>query len=157
MERFPLPLLVKLSAKGKTAELIGPFIYIDPQVGPIEVPAGSLTDFASVDAVKHVSWAVLLLAVLLSVFCSSDVAVWLCSALYTIGGLLLLLHSYVVGQGNAAAAVHDWLYSVKIKQVSTRAAADRVLRNALISTVRRELAWVFWVGVRLGGYWHYRK
>lgn len=56
----------------------------------------------------------------------------------------------LLGQyGNAAAVLHDWLYSSG--QLS-REAADRVFLNALRSSgIARWRAYLMWAGVRIGG------
>lgn len=47
MNRFPLPLQVELQPDRKW-RLLAPFLYLDPELGPQEAPAGFATDFASV-------------------------------------------------------------------------------------------------------------
>lgn len=48
MNRFPNPLQVELQPDRKTWRLLAPFSYLDPDHGRIDVPAGAVTDFASV-------------------------------------------------------------------------------------------------------------
>lgn len=48
MNRFPNPLQAELQPDRKTWRLLAPFSYLDPDHGLIEVPAGFMTDFASV-------------------------------------------------------------------------------------------------------------
>jgi hypothetical protein len=48
MDRFPRPLKVELLPDRKRWRLLAPFSYLDPEHGLIDVPAGSVTDFASV-------------------------------------------------------------------------------------------------------------
>lgn len=48
MDRFPNPLQVELQPDRKQWRLLAPFSYLDPDHGLIEVPAGEVTDFASV-------------------------------------------------------------------------------------------------------------
>jgi len=48
MNRFPNPLQAELLPDRKTWRLLAPFSYLDPDHGPIEVPTGFETDFASV-------------------------------------------------------------------------------------------------------------
>jgi hypothetical protein len=56
--------------------------------------------------------------------------------------------------GQAAAVLHDWLYS--IGQLS-RADADRVFLNALRSSgIARWRAYAMWAGVRIGGAKRYK-
>jgi hypothetical protein len=48
MDRFPLKLQVELQHDRSTWRLLSAFSYLDPDCGPIDVPAGFETDFASV-------------------------------------------------------------------------------------------------------------
>ncbi|MCG6540158.1 DUF1353 domain-containing protein [Pseudomonas sp. KSR10] len=48
MSRFPNTLQAELQPDRKTWRLLAPFSYLDPDHGLIEVPAGFITDFASV-------------------------------------------------------------------------------------------------------------
>lgn len=66
---------------------------------------------------------------------------------------LFVLFALVAGYGNYAATVHDWLYTTG--QIS-RKEADAVLYRALRAEgVARWRAWIFWIGVRVGGSTHY--
>lgn len=68
---------------------------------------------------------------------------------------LFVLFALVSGYGNYAATVHDFLYGAG--QV-TRKQADAVLYRALRAEgVAKWRAWLFWVGVRLGGAKQYTK
>ena len=48
MERFSLALRAELQPDRKTWRLLAPFSYLDPNHGLVLVPAGFVTDFASV-------------------------------------------------------------------------------------------------------------
>ncbi|WP_346829446.1 DUF1353 domain-containing protein [Pseudomonas abietaniphila] len=62
---------------------------------------------------------------------------------------LFVLFALVSGYGNYAATVHDWLYTTG---AVGRKEADAVLYRALRAEgVARWRAWLFWLGVRLGG------
>ncbi|OOL39357.1 DUF1353 domain-containing protein [Pseudomonas sp. FSL W5-0299] len=66
---------------------------------------------------------------------------------------LFVLFALVSGYGNYAATVHDWLYTTG--DIS-RKEADAVLYRALRAEgVARWRAWLFWIGVRVGGRKHY--
>jgi len=68
---------------------------------------------------------------------------------------LFVLFALVAGYGNYAATVHDWLYTTG--QVS-RKQADGVLYRALRAEgVAKWRAWLFWIGVRIGGAKHFTK
>ena len=68
---------------------------------------------------------------------------------------LFVLFALVSGYGNYSATVHDFLYSEG--QVS-RKEADAVLYRALRAEgVARWRAYLFWLGVRIGGAKHFTK
>jgi len=48
MKAFPAPLRVELLDDRKSWRLLESFVFLDPEVGPIVVPAGFVTDYASV-------------------------------------------------------------------------------------------------------------
>ena len=65
-----------------------------------------------------------------------------------------LIYAALVGYGNAACTVHDYLYD---QGMIDRRRCDEVLFRALRAEgVARWLAWLFYIGVRLGGKRHYR-
>ncbi|WP_311968580.1 DUF1353 domain-containing protein [Pseudomonas baltica] len=67
---------------------------------------------------------------------------------------LFLLFALVAGYGNYAATVHDFLYTTG---VMSRDRADAVFYRALRAEgIAKWRAWLFWVGVRIGGASHYR-
>lgn len=150
MDRFPRPLQVQQHCDGSPWQLLAGFSYIDPDHGTVEVPAGFTTDFASVKPLRSI--AVLLLV-------SSLVVGWFVpeagACLGTAGFYALVLYAGVVGYGNAAATIHDRLYRT---QWLSRRDADQVFYNALRSScVARWRALLMWAGVRLGGWWSYRR
>ena len=68
---------------------------------------------------------------------------------------LFVLFALVSGYGNYAATVHDWLYE---HGSLTRKEADAVLYRALRAEgVARWRAYLFWLGVRIGGAKQYTK
>lgn len=151
MNRFPLPLQVQLQ-HGHPGRLLAPFVYLDPQAGRIEAPDDFATDFASVRPVRNVGTVMLLIgATLLGL----QLLPWLGALLAGVGLLGVLAYALVVGYGDEAATIHDWLY--QCCQLP-RHVADRVFYNALRSSaVARWRAWLMWGGVRLGGLMHYGK
>lgn len=69
--------------------------------------------------------------------------------------VLFPLYALVAGYGNYSATIHDKLYTTG--QV-TRKQADAVLYRALRAEgVAKWRAWMFWVGVRIGGAKHYKN
>ncbi len=97
--------------------LLADLVLADEDAGVIVVPAGTTTNFASLDLLHNV--------------------------------FLFVLFALVAGYGNYAATVHDWLYTTG--QVS-RKDADAVFYRALRAEgVARWRAWLFWLGVRVGG------
>ncbi|MGE7994463.1 DUF1353 domain-containing protein [Pseudomonas sp. NPDC089554] len=153
MDHFPLPLRVDLSIRGSRARLQGGFIYQDPQHGAVQVPMGFETDFASVKPMRTIALSLLAISLVVGWFWPETGAMIGCA-----GYGALALYASVVGYGDAAATIHDWLYSVGGAGQLDRKAADQVFRNALCSSgVARWRAWLMWSGVRLGGHWRYRK
>ncbi|NNN24398.1 DUF1353 domain-containing protein [Pseudomonas nitroreducens] len=150
MSRFPMPLQTQLPISGERARLLANFMYQDKDNGLIQVPAGFSTDFASVKPLRTIAVALLLVSLAVG---------WLLpeagAAIGTAGFYVLVLYSSVVGYGNAAATIHDWLYSTG---ALSRRDADRVFYNALrASHVALWRALLMYAGVRLGGHWRYRK
>lgn len=73
------------------------------------------------------------------------------SALHNV--FLFPLYALVSGYGNYAATVHDYLYT---QAELTRKECDVILYEALRAEgVAKWRAWIFYVGVRLGGKSHY--
>jgi hypothetical protein len=94
----------------------------DPEHELIVVPAGYLTNFASIRGLR----------------------VW-----------LVLIYALLVGYGNASCAVHDFIYE---EGRLTRRQCDDVLYRALRAEgVARWRAWLFFMGVRIGGKSHYNS
>ena len=107
----------------RTYKLLDDLVLADDDQRVITVPAGFVTDFASIQVLHN--------------------------------AFLFVLFALVSGYGNYAATVHDFLYSGG--QVS-RKEADAVLYRALRAEgVARWRAYLFWLGVRIGGAKHYTK
>lgn len=66
---------------------------------------------------------------------------------------LVLIYALLVGYGNASCAVHDWLYDQG--RLSRRECDDVLYRALRAEGVARWRAWIFWIGVRIGGKSHY--
>lgn len=150
MDRFPLPLNVQLLQGGETGRLLAKFIYWDADHAEVVVPVGFETDFASVRPLRTIAVGILFLSLVVS---------WLLPPLGALLGALgfgvLALYASVVGYGQAAATIHDHLYTTS---ELSRKAADHVFYNALRSSgIARWRAWVMWFGVRLGGHWRYGR
>ncbi len=144
MNRFPGLLRVELLSDRTTWRLLAPFSYLDPDHGLVVAPAGFATDFASVRPVRTLAVALLIAGLLVCLLLPA-----LGSLLLATGVVALVLYAAVVGYGQEAAALHDWLYT---SRELSRAAADRVLLNAMRSSgIARWRAWVMWAGVRIGG------
>lgn len=150
MERFQEPLRAELAIKGGDARLLRDFTYHDQKHGTICVPAGFATDFASVKPLRTIAWGLLALSLFVGLFWPE-----LGAGIGSAGYGALALYASVVGYGDAAATIHDWLYSTG--QLS-RKDSDLVFHSALCASgVARWRAWMMWVGVRIGGHWRYRK
>lgn len=144
-----MPLKAQLPIQGERAELLGDFVFQDPDHGLVQVPGGFDTDFASVKPLRTIAWGLLALSMLVGWFWPEAGAV-----LGSLGYGVLALYASVVGYGNAAATIHDRLYATT---ELSRKAADAVFFNALrASGVARWRAWLMWAGVRLGGRWRYK-
>lgn len=102
--------------------LLDVLVFEDDKVGTVIVPAGFSTDFASIKTLHNV--------------------------------FLFIFFALVSGYGNYAAVIHDYLYtthSVGTRAI-TRKEADKVLYRSLRAEgIAKWRAWLFWVGVRLGG------
>lgn len=101
----------------RTYKLLDDLVLADEDQRTIVVPAGFITDFASIQVLHN--------------------------------AFLFVLFALVSGYGNYAATVHDWLYE---HGSMTRKEADAVLYRALRAEgVARWRAYLFWLGVRIGG------
>lgn len=107
----------------RTYKLLDDLVLADEDERTIIVPAGFITDFASIKVLHN--------------------------------AFLFPLYALVSGYGNYAATLHDWLYTTG--RVS-RKEADAVLYRALRAEgVARWRAYLFWLGVRIGGAKQYTK
>ena len=107
----------------RTYKLLDDLVLADEEQRTIVVPAGFVTDFASIQVLHN--------------------------------AFLFVLFALVSGYGNYAATVHDFLYS---EGRVNRKEADAVLYRALRAEgVARWRAYLFWLGVRIGGVKHFTK
>ena len=107
----------------RTYTLLADLVLADDDQRTITVPAGFVTDFASIQVLHN--------------------------------AFLFVLFALVSGYGNYAATIHDWLY---LGGQLSRKDADAVLYRALRAEgVARWRAYLFWLGVRIGGAKHYTK
>lgn len=121
MSRFVTTLKTEQTDR-RTYTLLADLVLADEDERTITVPAGFVTDFASIKVLHN--------------------------------AFLFVLFALVSGYGNYAATVHDWLY--ENAQIS-RKEADAVLYRALRAEgVARWRAYLFWLGVRLGGAKQYK-
>lgn len=66
------------------------------------------------------------------------------------------VYDILADRGDAAATLHDWLYTLPHDGVS-RKQADGVLKEALeVQGVPAWMAWQFYIGVRIGGRSHWQ-
>ena len=101
----------------RTYTLLADLVLADEDERTITVPAGFVTDFASIKILHN--------------------------------AFLFVLFALVSGYGNYGATVHDFLYA---QGQLSRKEADAVLYRALRAEgVARWRAYLFWLGVRLGG------
>lgn len=135
-------------------QLLGRLAFVDPVYGLREVPAGFVSDLASIRMLRAVChWGVVLAIVLA---CLPWFAAWVSLLAGGIALVALVLYGVVAGYGMRAAILHDYEYSLG---EIPRAGCDAMLYRALHSG-DGTAAWrsaLFWVGVRLGGAAHYRR
>ena len=106
----------------RTYKLLDDLVLADEDQRTIIVPAGFVTDFASIQVLHN--------------------------------AFLFVLFALVSGYGNYAATIHDWLY---LGGQISRKEADAVLYRALRAEgVARWRAYLFWLGVRIGGAKQYK-
>ena len=122
MSRFVTTLKTEQTDR-RTYKLLDALVLADEDQRTIIVPAGFVTDFASIKVLHN--------------------------------AFLFVLFALVSGYGNYAATIHDWLY---LGGQLSRKDADAVLYRALRAEgVARWRAYLFWLGVRIGGAKHYTK
>jgi len=133
-------------------EILEPMVFNDPQRGPLPVPAGFLSDLASIRVLREVCRWAAVGALAGWVFSWG----WLAGALLTLAITCLALYGLLAGYGMRAAILHDWLYT---EGRLSRADCDAVFRRALTTGdgTARWRALIFWLGVRLGGFTSYTK
>jgi len=146
MGKFLTPLKVEEVSRGglfKRAQyrLTEPLVYLSNTVGVIVVNECEITDFDSTPRVP-------------------------------------IFYMLLGDRGKAAAVLHDHLYTVPHERVAgtglsvDRATADKVLRGATYESLRIDnpetlldsliniaclgIAWAIWIGVRLGGWAHWK-
>lgn len=136
--------------------LIDELSFHDPVHGLITVPAGFVSDLASIRILRTIClWGLGLAAIgkfFLWFFVGLAVTLtWLSNACWFVAVVALALYALVVGYGARAAILHDWLYTVA---ELPRAVCDEVFERAL--RTGDGVAWwrskgLFWTGVRIGG------
>lgn len=127
----PFNLLSSTEIAYRTYQLNKGLRYRDPIHGEIEAKATFITDYASLDSLRNL--------------------------------LLFVLFALLAEYGDKSATIHDWLYSgygiTKANgtvYLPTRKEADQILRRALLAEgVDPWRAWMFYIGVRIGGRAHF--
>ena len=126
----------------RSYKLWEPLLYIDKEFGSLVVPKEFDTDFASIDALRP-HGAIGLVNLIMGYFS---------------GFFLWLLYLLLIGYGDRAATIHDYLYRKSCSYKVSRKAADRVFYNALREDgVARWRAWIYYGGVRLFGFYAYKR
>jgi len=126
----------------KTWKMYMPMLYKDKDYGDIVVPQDFDTDFASIQSLRPN-----VLKGIINIIMS-----WFSSF------LLWIIYLLLIGYGDRAATVHDYLYRKSCAYKVSRAVADRVFYNALRAEgIARWRAWIFYGGVRLGGFYAYKR
>ncbi|MDF5870829.1 hypothetical protein [Pseudomonas aeruginosa] len=135
-------------------QLLGRLVFVDPVYGLREVPAGFVSDLASIRVLRNVCYWFTVVAILLA--CLPWLPAWgsLLASAIALGALVL--YGVVAGYGMRPAILHDYEYSLG---EIPRAGCDAMLYRALHSG-DGTAAWrsaLFWVGVRMGGSRRYRR
>lgn len=132
-------------------KLLAPLVYRDPVHGDITAPEDFVTDFASTRAVRTVAVVAYCIHLALRLL---PVWEWVHYAAAAIGFLALVFYAVIAGYCDKAGTIHDWLYKTGLL---TRRQADMVLvRAAFAEGIAKWRAFIFWVGVRVGGKSHYK-
>lgn len=122
-------------------KLLVPLLYVDKDCGEIYVREGFVTDYASINSLNPMfsGWRGLLLKC-------------------CVGLLLWVLYLMLVGHGDKASTVHDYLYRSNRTKRLSRKNADKVFYNALIEEGVGEIrAKIFYYGVRVLGRYSFEK
>lgn len=142
-------------------ELHEDLVFSDPVHGLITVPAGFVSDLASIRMLRTICLWGLAVAALgkacLLVFSGLAFALtWLSSACWMVALIALALYAMVVGYGAHASILHDWLYTIGWL---SRLQCDAVYYRALHTGdgTARWRSSIFWTGVRIGGARHYMR
>lgn len=128
--------------------------FNDPERGAVAVPAEFVSDLASIRILREICRSCAITALTGGWLVDSYPLVrW---ALLIVAFVALALYGILVGYGMRAAILHDYLYTCA---VMSRRDCDDIYYRALTSGdgTARWRAWIFWAGVRLGGYWSYGK
>lgn len=127
--------------------------WYHPLFGTRTVNAGFVSDLASIRILRTICVSVFLAATALAYLADAlnfhDT--WLSQTLYVAGVVVLALYAILAGYGMRAAILHDWEYTY---QYYNRKQCDSLFYYALRSGdgVARWRAFIFWVGVRIGGW-----
>lgn len=128
-------------------ELLEPLEFNDKDLGLRVVPAGFVSDLASVRILREIArW---------SAVSAITAALW-SNVLLVVALLAVVLYAIVVGYNMRASILHDWEYR---QAVLSRQQADDLYWRAQRTgdgTARWRAA-LFYVGVRVGGRWSYGK
>jgi len=143
-----------------TFRLNADLTFNDPVYGLRTVPAGYVSDLASIRILRRLcQWSAtcaVVAAVLVWLFASSGLA-WASVACWIASVVALVLYALVVGYGMGPAFLHDWEYDLA---ELPRAGCDAMYERALHTgdgTARWRSFGLFWTGVRVGGRWSYNK
>ncbi|WNW10137.1 DUF1353 domain-containing protein [Pseudomonas sp. DTU_2021_1001937_2_SI_NGA_ILE_001] len=119
--------------------------FRDTRHGLLTVPAGTASDLASIRVLREVCrWAAA--GTLIGWALAWG---WVATALLVLAIAALALYGLLAGYGMRAAILHDWLYGAGRL---SRAQCDAVFYRALRADgVARWRAWIFYIGVRIGG------
>jgi hypothetical protein len=128
--------------------------FNDPAHGELVVPETFVSDLASIRIMREICRWCAITAVTGGTLV--DAHPWIRWSLLAVAVIALALYGLLVGYGMRASILHDLLYTTG--QMSRRE-CDAVYYRALTTGdgTTRWRALIFYLGVRVGGYWSYTK
>lgn len=134
--------------------MLEPMSFVDTVHGKMTVPLGFGSDLASIRILREICRWCAMTAITGGAIV--EAYAWLRMGLWAVALLTLALYGLLAGYGMRASILHDWLYTYG---TFSRRDCDAIYYRALTTGdgLARWRGAIFWVGVRLGGHWKYRK
>lgn len=137
-----------------TVEMRQSMTFNDPVHGLITVPDAFVSDLASIRILREICrWCAV---TALTGGSLADSYPWIRAALIITAVTALAIYGLLVGYGIRASILHDLIYTAG---QFTRRECDDIYYRALTTGdgIARWRAWIFFLGVRLGGHWSCTK